>query len=131
MARFILPAVKLTEIYKCLCDLTRLRILHLLSQGPLCVCHFQSVLKAPQVKISKHLAYLRRHSLVETRRDGQMVIYSLPARPTPALDANLRCLQDCCRENADFRADLRRLAALKKTTAFTDCLNQPAADCRP
>lgn len=49
----------LVEIYKCLCDRTRLRLLHVLAQGPVCVCHFQEVLGEPQVKISKHLAYLR------------------------------------------------------------------------
>lgn len=122
--------VKLIDIYKCLCDLTRLRIVHLLSRGPLCVCHFQSVLDAPQVKVSKHLAYLRRHALVETRRDGQMIIYSLPARPAPELDANLRCLQDCCREHPAFKADLRRLAKLKAANVSTECAPQ-TADCCP
>jgi ArsR family transcriptional regulator len=54
----------LVQIYECLCDQTRLRILHLLSQTPLCVCHFQEILEEPQVKISKHLAYLRNRGLV-------------------------------------------------------------------
>ena len=48
--------VKLTDIYECFCDATRLRILRVLAQGPLCVCHFQAVLREPQVKISKHLS---------------------------------------------------------------------------
>ena len=47
------------QIYECLCDPTRLRILHLLTRSALCVCHFQEILGQPQVKISKHLAYLR------------------------------------------------------------------------
>ena len=99
----------LLEVYKCLCDETRLRILHLLAHQPLCVCHFQEILGAPQVKISKHLAYLREHALVETRRAGAWIVYSLPARPSPELAANMRCLQDCCRESAFFNADLRRM----------------------
>ncbi len=49
----------LIQIYQCLCDPTRLRILHLLTQTPLCVCHFQEILGEPQVKVSKHLSYLR------------------------------------------------------------------------
>ena len=36
--------VPLIQIYRCLCDKNRLRIVHLLKQGPLCVCHFQTVL---------------------------------------------------------------------------------------
>ena len=55
----------LVQIYECLCDRTRLRILHLLGQGPLCVCHFQEVLGEAQVKVSKHLAYLRARALVD------------------------------------------------------------------
>ena len=97
------------EVYKCLCDETRLRILHLLSHQPLCVCHFQSILAAPQVKISKHLAYLREHGMVETQREGAWIIYSLPKKPSRELTRNMKCLQDCCRENAVFNADLRRM----------------------
>jgi ArsR family transcriptional regulator len=115
--------MNLIEVYKCLCDETRLRILHLLSHRRLCVCHFQEILSAPQVKISKHLAYLREHGLVETQREGAWMIYSLPAKPSPELTANMKCLQDCCRENAVFTGDLRRMA---KTLA--NCTG-PLADC--
>lgn len=101
--------MELIRIYECLCDLTRLRLLHLLSQGPLCVCHFQAILGEPQVKISKHLAYLRARGLVEVEREGQWMIYRLPAQPTAELTANLRCLQDCTRENPQFQKDLARL----------------------
>jgi ArsR family transcriptional regulator len=101
--------MELVEVYKCLCDETRLRILHLLSKRVLCVCHFQDILGSPQVKISKHLAYLRGHGMVETNRDGAWIIYSLPAHPSPELTANMKCLQDCCRENPIFVKDLRRM----------------------
>jgi ArsR family transcriptional regulator len=101
--------MKLVEVYKCLCDETRLRILHLLTHGPLCVCHFQEILRAPQVRISKHLAYLRERGMVETQREGAWIVYSLAARPTLELTANMKCLQDCCGENAKFRGDLQRM----------------------
>ena len=104
--------MELVEIYSCLCDLTRLRILHVLAQGPLCVCHFQEILREPQVKISKHLAYLRRRGLVEVEREGNWMVYALPAKPARELKANLACLQDCTRENPVFRRDLARLKKL-------------------
>jgi ArsR family transcriptional regulator len=107
--------VPLLEIYQCLCDRTRLRILHLLTRGPLCVCHFQAVLHEPQVKISKHLGYLRQRGLVETRRQGNWIIYSLPAKPSRELSANLACLQDCAGEDRAFRRDLERLGKLTPT----------------
>lgn len=106
--------MKLVEIYQCLCDETRLRLLHLLLQGPLCVCHFQGVLGEPQVKISKHLGYLKARGLVTVRRAGNWMIYSLPpekARPAE-LRANLACLQDCAAESAVFKRDLARLKKL-------------------
>jgi len=101
----------LVRIYTCLCDRTRLRILNLLGRGPLCVCHFQAVLREPQVKISKHLAYLRARGLVTVTRDRNWKIYALPARPPRELRANLACLQDCVRDDAVFRRDRARLAA--------------------
>ncbi len=101
--------MELLEIYRCLCDETRLRILHLLAQGPLCVCHFQSILGVPQVAISKHLAYLRRRGLVLARRHEQWMIYRL-AEPRPKeLHLQLQCLQDCVQSHPIFRADLKRL----------------------
>jgi ArsR family transcriptional regulator len=104
--------MELVKIYECLCDLTRLRVLHVLARGPLCVCHFQAVLAEPQVKISKHLAYLRARGLVVAGRQGNWMLYALPARPSPELRANLACLQDCAREQPVFRRDLARLEKL-------------------
>lgn len=104
--------VELVKIYECLCDVTRLRILNLLGQGPLCVCHFQAVLGEPQVKISKHLAYLRARGLVEVERQGNWMIYGLPAKPSRELATNLACLQDCAAEGAVYKRDLKRLGAL-------------------
>ena len=104
--------MNLTRIYRCFCDETRLRILHLLKQGPLCVCHFQDVLQLPQVAVSKHLAYLRRTGMVEARRHEQWMIYSLPASPSRQLDLQLRCLQDCVQTEPSFGSDLRRLKTL-------------------
>jgi len=102
----------LVKIYECLCDRTRLRLLNVLAPGPLCVCHFQAVLREPQVKISKHLAYLRERGLVESAREGNWIIYRLPVKPSRELRANLACLQDCAAEDELFRRDLARLKKL-------------------
>ena len=74
----LLVVMDLIEIYQCFCDRTRLRILNLLTRSPLCVCHFQDILGEPQVKISKHLAYLRSRGMVATKREQNWIIYSLP-----------------------------------------------------
>ncbi len=100
----------LVQIYQCFCDPTRLRILHLLTHTPLCVCHFQDVLDEPQVKVSKHLAYLRERGLVVAQREGNWMIYSLPERRDAELEANLECLQACVQNDPIFKRDLRNLA---------------------
>jgi ArsR family transcriptional regulator len=103
----------LIQIYQCFCDKTRLRLLHLLSQTPLCVCHFQEILGEPQVKISKHLAYLRAREIVTAKRRGNWMIYSLPVKRDAELVANLKCLQDCVQTDPIFKGDLKRLSKLQ------------------
>ena len=58
-------AEQLVSIYKCFCDLNRLRILNLLGAGPQWVCHIEGVLGIGPVRTSQQLGYLRRHGLVE------------------------------------------------------------------
>ncbi|MSU37266.1 MAG: ArsR family transcriptional regulator [Pedosphaera sp.] len=101
----------LIEIYNCLCDETRLRIVHLLAQAPLFLCHLQDILGLTQVAASKNLAYLRKRGIVESRRHEQWMIYSLPAGRPLELDWQLRCLQDCLPTHPIFRDDLRKLKA--------------------
>jgi ArsR family transcriptional regulator, arsenate/arsenite/antimonite-responsive transcriptional repressor len=105
----------LIQIYQCLCDRTRLRILHLLTRSPLCVCHFQDVFGEPQVKISKHLAYLRSRGMVATKREQNWIIYSLPERRATELKRNLECLQDCAQTDAVFKRDMEKLSKLAKS----------------
>jgi ArsR family transcriptional regulator, arsenate/arsenite/antimonite-responsive transcriptional repressor len=107
--------MSLVQIYGCLCDQTRLRILNLLNSGPLCVCHVQEVLGEPQVKVSKHLSYLKRNGLVTATRQGSWMIYSLPARPSAALKRNLACLQDCAQEEPLFGRDAEKCRQLRSS----------------
>ena len=111
--------MSLIQIYQCLCDQTRLRILHLLQSGELCVCHIQEILAESQVKISKHLSYLKRHGLVAVRREANWMIYRLPDRPSHTLKTNLACLQDCVSEDPIFRRDGAKLAKLRGRFADT------------
>jgi len=115
--------VKLIAIYKCLCDETRLRILNLLSASPLCVCHLQKVLGKSQVVVSQHLAYLRERGMAAGQRYQHWMIYSIPASPSPELEANLKCLQDCVQTEPVFRRDrasLRKLIGSKTVRSLLD-----------
>jgi ArsR family transcriptional regulator len=91
-----------------LADPTRLRLLALLEAGPLCVCHFQTVLREPQVKISKHLAVLRARGLVVARRQGTWMVYSL-VEPRPPV---MGLIRGFVADEAVLRRDRARLARL-------------------
>jgi len=116
--------VKLIAIYKCLCDETRLRILNLLSVSPLCVCHLQQVLGKPQVIVSQHLARLRARGMVSVRRHQQWMVYSLPVTTTAALEANLKCLQDCVQTEPVFKKDRLKLKKLMGEKNVRDLLEE-------
>src|SRR5881275_1927906 len=79
--------LKLETVLKGLADETRLRILGLLLTGEVCVCHIHESLRIPQSKASRHLAYLRRSGLVETRRSGLWIHYRLGRLADPVLTA--------------------------------------------
>lgn len=105
--------MNLIRIYQCFCDETRLRIINLLKETPLCVCHLQTLIDESQVKISKHLSYLKSKGLVEATRHQNWMIYRLPDTPSAELELNLKCLQDCRQTEPQFQADLERLSKLR------------------
>ena len=112
--------MQLLRLYHCLCDATRLRLIHLLVQRPLCVCHFEAVLRLPQAKISRHLAYLRRHGMVTTEQRGAWRVYSLVSPPSPPLAAHLTCLHDALAEEPQLQRDRTKLDRLDPEM---DCAN--------
>src|SRR2546421_9975645 len=67
--------------FSALADRTRLRLINLMRNGEVCVCFFAETLGTNNPKISSHLSYLKRASLVSGRRDGKWMHYSL-RRPT-------------------------------------------------
>lgn len=98
------------RFFQALGDSTRLRLLNLMGDEELCVCNFVDVLGQPQPKISRHLAYLRRAGIVETRRDGKWMYYRI-APPADAGAAKLlrRTLKWLHQDRA-MQADRARLA---------------------
>jgi DNA-binding transcriptional ArsR family regulator len=112
----------LSRIHQCLGDETRLRMMALLLAGPLCVCHFQGILRLPQVKTSRHLATLRENGLVEVTRNANWRIYSLPAHPGAVLDHVIEGLRRSCEEIPQLRRDLAARQRLEEEiAASTGC----------
>ena len=121
--------MNITELYKCLADMQRLRILHLLLAGPLCVCHLQDILDETQVKVSKQLQYLRNLGLVEATRKGKWMFYALSQPPHPLLQTNLNALSTFDEASSLLQADLRKRETLLQTpTESLACESPTAAD---
>ena len=67
------------KIMKALSDPNRVKILKLLQhKSDMCVCEIKSLLHIAQPSVSKHLKILEEAGLVEYRKDGLWVNYSLP-----------------------------------------------------
>ena len=65
------------SLFLALGDKTRLRLLNLMRDREICVSSFTGTLGHSQPLISRHLAYLRNSGIVEARRDGKWMHYSL------------------------------------------------------
>lgn len=69
--------VHIADRLKALADPTRLRLLHLMEDGELCVGDLAESVTGTQANVSKHLAVLRNAGWVRARRAGMNVCYSL------------------------------------------------------
>ena len=113
--------VTMERVFQALGDKTRLRILGLLLSGEVCVCHIHESLGVSQPKASRHLAYLRRTGIVETRREGPWVHYRLAGND----DALIRTIREVVTHTLGHLTTVRRdLVRLQKKT---DCCLPAAA----
>lgn len=101
-------------MFRAFSDRTRLRILHLLLEGELCVGDLVKILKVPQPTASRHLAYLRRTGLVATRRNGLWNYYTLQAAKTEFHRDLLKCLRNCFHAVPEIAKDSTRAASIKR-----------------
>lgn len=65
------------DILKALADETRMRILHLLRFGQLCVCEIEDILDINQSNASRHLTKLKSAKIIMAHKQSQWVYYSL------------------------------------------------------
>lgn len=70
-------AAGLAEVFSLLGDRTRVRVLHALTLGELCVCDIAAALNISSSAISHQLRLLRTAKLVKARKEGKNVFYSL------------------------------------------------------
>ncbi len=103
------PIVSADRVFRAFADRTRLRILHLLLRGELCVCDLVRVIGAPQPKVSRHLAYLRKAGLVSSRRQGLWMYYELAPAQSAFHKKMMECLSCCFIDVPELAKDMKQL----------------------
>jgi ArsR family transcriptional regulator, arsenate/arsenite/antimonite-responsive transcriptional repressor len=76
--------------FHALSDETRLHVIELLADGERCVCDLQGAVGAAQSRLSFHLKVLRDAGLVNDRRQGRWVYYSVRPEALNGMAAFLR-----------------------------------------
>jgi len=99
----------LSQLFRALGDETRLRIVALLSHGELCVCHLEKALDLSQPNVSRQLGILRAAGVVEARREGTWVYYSLSDQSHDLVESQLGTLTKSFGAARALRTDHTRL----------------------
>jgi len=99
---------ELENLFKALADKTRLRILALLGNNEVCVCHVHDTLGLPQPTVSRHLAYLRRSGLVAARRDGVWMHYQVSRSLNPVVQRVVAAAVDALQQVPDTTHDRKQ-----------------------
>jgi ArsR family transcriptional regulator len=99
----------LDQLFRALGDPTRLRLLNLMAEQEVCVCYFTEVIGAPQPKISRHLAYLRKAGIVAARREGKWMHYRLATPSSSHAASILKSVIDALKQDKELQRDRQRL----------------------
>ena len=100
-------------MFRAFADPIRLRILHLLREGELCVCDLVAILEAPQPTVSRHLSYLRRAGLVKARQERSWNFYVLAPAKKTFHKKLLECLGACFLDVPELEADATRARGIR------------------
>lgn len=100
-------------MFQAFCHRLRLRILHLLDEGEMCVGNIVEILQAPQPKVSRHLAVLKKAKLVTMRREGQWIHYALAPVQSTFHQKLLECAANCFHEVTEIQGDKERLDTMR------------------
>lgn len=106
------PVLEMETMFMALADRTRLRLLNLMAGGEVCVNYFTEAIGESQPKVSRHLAYLRNARLVDTRRHGKWIYYSIRWPDNDAFGSVLNATLSALSNDPESRSDSARLSAL-------------------
>ncbi len=110
---------------KALADEKRVRVLLALQGGELCVCQITELFGLAASTISKHLSILYQAGLVDSRKDGRWIYYSLPGKgaSAPAREA-IRWVAKSLAEDPRIAEDAARLKKILAINPVELCKRQ-------
>lgn len=99
----------LEKFFIALSDRNRLRLINLIGEDEICVCFFVEILRMPQPKVSRHLAYLRRAGIVAARREGKWMHYRIVPPADEYARRILEAVREWMKEDREMQQDRARL----------------------
>ena len=100
----------LVAVAKAFADPTRVRVLAAVRNRELCVCELCDALNVTQSTLSTHLQVIRDASLVNTRKQGKWVYYSVNPKAEQLLESVFGFFAPSLKADATIRQDARNLA---------------------
>ena len=111
-------------ITNALADSHRVRALLALRHGEMCVCRIVELLGLAPSTVSKHMAILRQAGLVQSRKQGRWIYYTLADKTDPTAAAFIALTQTLLEHDDTVAADWKRTAAILKQTPESLCRKQ-------
>ena len=121
LAKYAIEMKDFLNITKALADENRLRMLMALQGGEVCVCQITELTGLAMSTVSRHLSVLYQAGLVNARKEGRWMYYSLPGKGAPtaareavawvrrSLQGNERIAEDAKRLEKVLAMDLSEL----------------------
>lgn len=97
------PLKNAATLFHALSDETRLAVLEWLTGGEHCVCELTDVMKAAQSRLSFHLKVLKDAGLIQDRREGRWMYYSINPKAIEELEEALDTLKQAAKSAVPAR----------------------------
>lgn len=115
----------LMSVTKALADENRVRMLLALGRGELCVCQITELFGLSASTTSKHLSILYQAGLLNSRKEGRWIHYSLPGgEASETVTQALGWLKTAMSDDPQALADRKRLEQILQTDPAELCKRQ-------
>lgn len=116
--------MEIIQMLKALSDETRIRILNILREGPLCVCEIEAILEISQSNASRHLNKLTNAKLVSYYKEAKYIYYKLNDETLSKYNFIKDILDNELYKEEKLKCDYDILKAYKKAELNCDTVSQ-------